>query len=153
MTVLQRHHSGGSAALLPIPVGRNKQYAQIEAESMAGCEHALEALEMEEADEEADHSDRIRPLRQILRSHSRHLSSLGAEGIEPPERYEPQADALSLVSRLKEQEERALSEYRQAVDDETGSDQGLLWEELIPSTERHIDLLDEVLADWAPAPI
>lgn len=154
MTVLQRHHSSQSAALLPMPVGRNERYALIEAEALAGCERALGALEQEEADNEADHFDRIRPLRQILRSHRQNLSKLGAEAeaIHVSEPAEP-GDALSLVVRLKEQEERALSEYRQAVDEGLGEDQELLWEVLIPSTEYHIDLLEEMLSDWAPAPI
>ena len=62
-----------------------------------------------------------------------------------------QFGSQAILRALKESEEQSLVDYRRAADELDAETGPLLWERLIPMTERHVDLLDELLNDRSPS--
>ncbi len=120
---------------------------------------AIEAV----ADDDADHTEEIALLRQIQEDHGRaaqslrdRINELGGEASDTSGPWGAWArftqgtanlfgDTASLKS-LKEGEEHGLKDYQNATDELDLTSQNLIQNQLIPQQERHINLLDRLIA-------
>jgi bacterioferritin (cytochrome b1) len=108
-------------------------------------------------------------LRQIQEEHGRaaqgireRIRQLGGEAADSSGAWGVWASAVQgtmgllagqsgALKALKEGEEHGLKDYREAVDDVDGVTAQLIQNQLIPAQQRHINLLDQMLASAAKA--